>query len=150
MARAKFRAIIPTKLPGKVFDDAFEKAARKMEKDVKGVFQDYVANWKHQPDFRGYVRVGSSDIYISVGTTDEVFKFLDEGTIRHFVAPVNATVLHWITPEGTDAFSMGHWVKGIKAREMVKSVMDTWTDLMPEYFDANLKVAVQESGHAIN
>lgn len=147
--RAKFKTIIPKLLPPKVFEDAFEKASREMEKDVKGAFEDAVSTWQHQPVWRGYVRIAGSDIYISVGTTDEVFKFVDEGTVGHMIRPVRAKVLHWVTPEGEDAFSKGHWVKGIKAQEISKSIHDIWVNMMPEYFDKYLVQAIRESGHAI-
>jgi len=40
--------------------------------------------------------------------------WLREGTRRHWVAPVQARVLHWVTEAGQHAFSMGHYVSGIK------------------------------------
>lgn len=150
MARAKFRTIIPKLLPPKVFEDAFENASREMEKDVKGAFSDAVSKWKHQPVWRGYVRLSTNEIYISVGTTDEIFKFVDQGTKAHIIKPVNAKVLHWVDETtGEDRFSKGHWVKGVKAQEISKSIHDIWVGLMPDYFDKHLAQAIKESGHAI-
>jgi hypothetical protein len=151
MPRAVFRSIIPKLLPPKVFQDAFEKSAREMEKDVKGSFNDAVATWKNKPDFRGYVRIAAESIYISVGTTDKVFKFVDQGTKAHFIRPVRAKVLHWIDPaSGEDRFSKGHQVSGIKPREITKSINEIWRGgLMADYFDRHLMQAIQESGHAI-
>lgn len=45
-------------------------------------------------------------IYLEFGTDDE-------GTGKHWVAPVNASALHWIGPGGQDFFSGGHYVSGI-------------------------------------
>jgi hypothetical protein len=148
--RAKFKSILPKLLPPKVFDEAFEKAARQMEKDVKGAFEDAVSKWKHQPVWRGYVRIADTNIYLSVGTTDEIFKYVDEGTVGHMIRPVRAKVLHWVTPEGEDAFSKGHWVKGITAQKITKSIHDIWVGMMPDYFDRYLSQAIKESGHAIH
>lgn len=39
-------------------------------------------------------------------------QWLEEGTQSHFVAPVNASALHWVE-DGEDFFSRGHWVRGI-------------------------------------
>ena len=147
--RAKFKTILPKLLPPQVFDKAFESASREMEKDVKGAFQDVTDRWKHVVTWRGYVRIAADSIYISVGTTDEIFKFVDEGTVGHMIRPVRAKVLHWVTPEGEDAFSKGHWVKGIDAREFTKTIHDIWVGLMPDYFDKHLAQAIKESGHAI-
>jgi len=150
MARARFKTIIPQLLPPGVFQDAFEKAAREMEKDVKGAFEDATSAWRHKPVWRGYVRLGSDLIYISVGTTDEIFKFVDQGTIAHFIKPVRAKVLHWVDEStGEDRFSMGHEVKGIKAQKISETIRDIWVGLMPDYFDKHLQAAIRESGHAI-
>ena len=151
MPRAVFRTIIPKLLPPKVFQDAFEKASREMEKDVKGSYEDAVVTWKNKPTFRGYVRIAAESIYISVGTTDEVFKFVDQGTKAHFIKPVRAKVLHWVDPTtGEDRFSKGHQVSGIKPRDITKSINAIWSGgLMADYFDRYLQQAIKESGHAI-
>ena len=46
-------------------------------------------------------------------------KFFEEGTKRHFIAPVFKKALHWIQ-DGVGRFSMGHWVRGIAARHVFK------------------------------
>jgi hypothetical protein len=149
MARAKFRTITPSLLPQKVFDAAFEKASREMEKDVKGAFEDRTASWKHKPVWRGYVRIDSSKIYISVGTADEIFKFVDQGTKAHIIRPVRAKVLHWITPKGEDAFAKEVHHPGNKAQNISKDIHDIWVGMMPDYYDKYLVEAIQESGHAM-
>jgi hypothetical protein len=149
MARSKFKTILPKLLPQKVFDTAFENASREMEKDVKGAFSDAVSKWKHQPVWRGYVRLGSNEIYISVGTTDEIFKFVDEGTKAHIIKPVTAKVLHWVDAGGDDHFAKLVHHPGTKAQEISKSIHDIWVGLMPDYFDKHLAQAIKESGHAI-
>lgn len=151
MARAKFRAIIPTKLDPKLFDAAFQQAARDMENDVKDQFEEVTKNWKKRPVWRGYVRVQGTNIYISVGTQDEIFKYVDEGTKAHFIKPVRAKVLHWVDPSsGEDRYSMGHNVKGITPRKISENIQKIWENrLMIEYFEGALVEAAEASGHAV-
>lgn len=150
MTRAKFRTITPQLLPQKVFDEAFERASREMERDVKGAFSDAVSAWKHQPTWRGYVRVDNTSIYISVGTTDEIFKFVDEGTIPHIIRPKRpGGFLHWVSTDGADHFAKEVHHPGTKAQEITKSIHDIWINMMPEYFEKHLSQAVKDSGHKI-
>ena len=146
----RFRPIVPKLLPTKVFEDKFKQAARQMEQDVKGAFEDAVAAWNHQPIWRGYVRVNSAGILISVGTQDLIFKFVDEGTEPHIIRPVKAKVLHWITPSGDNAFAKEVHHPGTKAQKISENIRDIFADgLMYEYFQDALTEAVMESGHAI-
>jgi len=151
MARATFKSIIPSLLPQSVFDAAFEKASREMEKDVKGAFEDATSAWKHKPVWRGYVRIDSSRIYISVGTTDEIFKFVDQGTKAHIIRPIRAKVLHWVdASSGEDRFSKEVHHPGTKAQHISQDIQAVWAGgLMADYYDLALIQAIQESGHAI-
>ena len=45
--------------------------------------------------------------------------WFEEGTKRHFIAPVTAKALSWIAA-GERFFSKGHWVRGIVARHVFK------------------------------
>jgi len=151
MARTVFRSISPSRLDPNLFSKAFEQASRAMERDVKSAFTDITSGWKNPPVWRGYVRLTADNIYISVGTTDQIFKFVDEGTVAHIIKPVRAKVLHWIDPaSGEDRFSKGHWVKGITAQNISGEIREIWLGLMPDYFDKYLMEAIQQSGHAIH
>lgn len=150
MARAQFRSISPSLLDPKIFNAAFEAAAREMEKDVKGAFIDAVSGWKHKPVWRGYVRLNADQIYISVGTTDQIFKYVDEGTKAHIIKPVRAKMLHWVDPtSGEDVFAKEVHHPGSKAQNISKDIREVWLGLMPDYFDRELVKAIKESGHAI-
>jgi hypothetical protein len=150
MARAKFRTIIPKLLPKKVFDDAFEAAAREMEKDVKGAFDDATAFFKNKPIFRGYVRISGEEIYISVGTDSVPFRYYDlgNGGPGRIIRPVRASVLHWVDPSGEDVFVK--WVRGYDGKKVSESIQAIWAGgLMADYFDRHIQQAIEESGHAI-
>lgn len=151
MSPARFRAIIPQLLPIPVFEKAFQKAARTMEKDVKGAFEDATAHWEHKPAWRGYVRLRGQDIYISVTTQSEIFKFVDQGTKAHIIRAKRAKMLHWVDPaSGEDRFAKEVNHPGTKAQNISQEIQATFEDgLMAEYFQDALDEAVLASGHAI-
>lgn len=126
------------------------KAARLMEADVKAAFEDATSKWKTKPTWRGYVRVRGQDIYISVGTNNEIFKFVDLGTKPHIIRAKNAKMLHWVDASGKDFFAKEVHHPGNKPQDISKNIQEIWADgLMAEYFDDALLDAVQQSGHAI-
>lgn len=150
MGRTAFRSISPSRLDPNLFAKAFEQASREMEKDVKGAFTDITSGWKKPPVWRGYVRLTADNIYISVGTTDQIFKFVDEGTVAHIIRPVKAKMLHWVDPaSGEDRFAKEVHHPGSKARKYSAEIREIWLGLMPDYFDKYLLEAIQQSGHAI-
>lgn len=146
----KFRTIIPTLLKEGTFDKYFQKAARDMERDVKGAFEDATASWKNKPEFRGYVRFNDKGAYISVGTQDKIFKYVDEGTPPHIIKPVNAKVLHWVDEStGEDRFATIVHHPGYKGAKISESIVAIWSELMIDYFEEALVAAIKESGHAL-
>lgn len=150
MARAVFRSISPSLLDPNIFANAFEQASRAMEHDVKGAFIDATSTWKNKPVWRGYVRLSADNIYISVGTTDLIFKFVDEGTKAHIIRPIKAKMLHWVDAgSGEDRFAKEVHHPGTKAQHISKDIREIWLGLMPDYFDKYLMQAIQQSGHAM-
>lgn len=148
--RAKFRTIIPKLLPKETFNKAFESASREMEKDVKGAFEDFVKNWKHVVTFRGYVRINADSIYISVGTNDPIFGYVDLGTEPHIIRPTRAKFLHFTASSGEEVFAKEVNHPGTKAQKISESIRDIWSGgLMYDYFERHLQIAIQQSGHAI-
>jgi len=150
MARSVFRSISPSLLDPNLFQAAFEKASRQMERDVKAAFVDATSGWKHQPVWRGYVRLTADNIYISVGTADQIFKYVDEGTVAHIIRPVKAKLLHWVDPQsGEDRFAKEVHHPGTKPQNISQEIREIWMGLMPDYFDKYLMEAIQQSGHKI-
>lgn len=150
MARAKFRTIIPKLLPKKVFDDAFRTAAREMEKDIKGAYEDATNFFRNRPVFRGYVRISADEIYISVGTDSVPFRYYDlgNGGPTRIIRPVRAKALHWVDTSGEDVFVK--WVRGYEGRKITEGIQAIWSGgLMADYFDRAIVQAIQESGHAM-
>jgi hypothetical protein len=150
-SRAKWDIILPKPLKVEIFDREFEKAARHAEEAIKRNFDDAVKMWRRPPVFRGYVRLSGNKIYISVGTTDEIFGFVDQGTKPHIIKPVNAKMLHWKDESGEDHFAKEVHHPGFKGRHITDQIEKEWgaDGRMAEYFENGLHEAVLKSGHAI-
>ena len=146
---AKFKPVLPKALPKKVFDLALKNAAKDMEQNIKGDFEHETSWWKTPPTFDSKMSVRSGEAKVTVYTENEVFKFLDEGTKAHFIRPVRAKVLHWVAPDGENAFSKGHMVSGIKPRKITEKVEKKNVKLMKEVFRYYLNEAVAVSGHMV-
>jgi len=62
-------------------------------------------------------------------SNEPVATFLSEGTVAHWVEPVNAKALHW-TVDGVSFFSKGHMVTGITPHDIEwNALQDTQGDL---------------------
>lgn len=63
-----------------------------------------------------FVKTGKNEgkVINTWGTPNKpLARWFNYGTKAHFIAPVGALSLHWITKEGTHAFSKGHMVRGL-------------------------------------
>ena len=64
---------------------------------------------------KAVVRVSRIRQNVTVGAThpvENVPVFVEFGTPPHWIEPVNAEALHWVTDSGEDAFSKGHMHPG--------------------------------------
>jgi hypothetical protein len=112
-----------------------EKFVDVMDKD----FQSSVKDWKTKVDFDKEVRTKNNAIEGEEGTDNDIYRFVSAGTKRHYVAPRRAKVLAFKPnyktksvagtipsrsggASGNMAFSKGHYVSGIKAREYPKQI----------------------------
>ncbi len=63
-----------------------------------------------------FVKTGKNEgkVINTWGTPNKpLSKWFNYGTKAHFIAPIGALSLHWITKEGGHAFSKGHMVSGL-------------------------------------
>jgi hypothetical protein len=90
---------------------------KKSAEIIKSDIVDNTTNrkWKSIPKAIKLREINSKeiDIYINGEKTNEIASYQHYGTVRHFIAPVRANALHW-NVDGTDYFSKGHFVSGIK------------------------------------
>jgi hypothetical protein len=56
-------------------------ALKDTSKDINQRFSQITSTWKHKPKFaRPIIRYAGGDAYIIMGTSDDIFRWLDEGT----------------------------------------------------------------------
>ena len=104
-------------------------------------FQETVKTWNNKPGFDRDVSSNANAIVGEVKTDNEIYRYVSNGTKRHFVAPRRARALRFRTgytaksspsrissrnggASGNFAFSKGHFVSGIKARKFDKQIKD--------------------------
>lgn len=155
--------------PGKFNQAAVQKALQKelvaISKDMLFDFEVTVYTWNKKPKFQRLIDATPYKTEILVGTDDEIYKYVDEGTKRHWVQPKNAPALAWQTgykpktvvgkmiaqpggkfgPWAYDA--KGHWVKGIKARKFTKTIQKSWEKKYKTRMEKAMKTAAQVSGN---
>lgn len=160
-----FKEIKPGKLQEKKMQDVLKRELTTISKDMLFDFEVTTYTWTKKPKFQRLVSVGPNSVDILVGTDDEIYKYVDEGTKRHFIAPKNAPALAWrvgyrpktvagkMIAQAGGAFgnfaynSKGHWVKGIKARKFTKTIQKSWEKKFKTRMEKAMKVAAQVSGN---
>ena len=143
MASITFKAVLPKK--AKLIDQP------KLQKELRGAlkgtgklilsdFNKTTRTWSNKPSFqkKGPSR-GKGELAVEVFTENLIYFFLTRGTRSHPVAPVRAKALRFQSGYkaktrvrtigsrsggsfGPIAFSKGHMVKGIKARDFDKEI----------------------------
>lgn len=163
-------AAFSAKLIGRDVAGKFSKLAGSLTKHVKQDlyvlateaqtdFESTVATWdnpatfKVEPDVNGFKITSESATYAMV----------DGGTSTHYVEPVRAKVLAFRADyvaktrprvigsfsggaSGEMAFSMGHWVKGIAAREFSKVIHRKYEKITPKRIQAAIRAGIQAVG----
>lgn len=150
------RAIVPTKLfPNdlkKVLTNTMEGAARAVKID----YQVTTQTWKKRPPF-GIDRDGYNR---TVGTDDEIYGYIDDGTKPHEIRPKRAKVLAFGGgayrpktrvkvigstnggPSGDTVFSKGVHHPGTEARDFTEVIADKWDKQLPVIMQAAINAAV--------
>jgi hypothetical protein len=143
--RIKFKVTVPKDLLNLHIDrrvTEIESTITDTLKLSKIQYEHTTSTWAHKPKFTisHFRRTGNSisrDIY----TKDEVYGYLDDGTRGHMVRPRRARRLRfqpnyttktqrwWLGSRiggsyGPFAYSRGHYVRGIQAREYTKIIAD--------------------------
>lgn len=163
MAVVLFKEIKPARLQEKKMNNILKRELESISKDMLFDFEVTTYTWKKRPKFQKLFSVGPNSVDILVGTDDEIYKYIDEGTKAHFVAPKNAPALAWQTgykPKtvvgkmiaqpggafGAYAFdARGHMVSGIKARKFTKTIQKSWEKKFKTRMEKAMKEAAKES-----
>lgn len=139
------------------------KAGKTIVKDDYGAITQ---NWKHKPKFDVLISLTGPGPVILVGTDDEIYRYVDEGTRPHTIRPKRAKVLAFNAghtaktmpgvigsrpggPFGETVFA--HEVKhpGTKARNFEKAIKKKRTPWFKREMEKALKIANRKAGYAL-
>ncbi len=164
-----FKLVKPKKLRAQEYRLEFLNAMRKAGKVIeKEDYGQIFRTWKHKPKMETVISLTGPGPEMLVGTDDEIFGYLDEGTEGPYRIPK--------TGSATLAFSEGYKAKtvpgqlqsrpggpfgdkvvikghvfhpGIKARNFTKLIVKKRTPWFKRQMEAAMKRANQKAGHAI-
>ena len=160
------KPISPKKLNDKAMRAVFVDEAKTVADEIELDFYLTVNTWKHQPDFEKIVEIGSAAISILVGTDNEIYRYVNDGTKRHWVEPKKAKALRFrslytakTTPgkmvarsggaSGPFWYSKGHWVSGIDDRNFDEAIQKEWEPKFKSRMEDAMKKAAKVSGNEI-
>ena len=131
----RFQAIIPQQNLN--WNNVNSKLVDGMDRYTKLVlkeFQETTQTWDNKPSFDRLVTTNGFKVVGEVSTSNKIYRYVSNGTRRHFVAPRRANALRFRSQytaksapgripsrsggaSGNFVFSRGHYVNGIEARK---------------------------------
>lgn len=120
------------------------------------------AYWKRDVKFKRVVEVRQDTITIMVGSDDEIYGYVNEGTEAHIILPVNYPMLHFkgtfqaksipgvLTSRpgsygGKDIWSKGVIHPGIEPRNFDQALVDKWQSKFNKRIENALQEALAEA-----
>ncbi len=137
---------------------------RAVGKEIKEDFQATAATWEHKPKFDVQISLAGGSPTIEVGTSDEIYGYVDEGTRPHVIVPVKAQVLSFrggytakTQPgvigsshggaQGDQVFTMMVNHPGTKARKFSEKIKRKWAGQFGKRMQAAMSAAAKATGH---
>ncbi len=163
------KAIKPGRFRSEAFARAIGAAAKQAADEIQKDFEATTATWKHKVKFDKIVSLEPSPVEVLVGTDDEIYRYVDEGTKAHpiFAKRAPALVFAWggpgsYTPKtkprvigSTPGGSSGPTVfrayvdhPGTEARQFDKTIRQKWEPKFKRLMEGALKTARQQCGHS--
>jgi hypothetical protein len=170
------KAIKPGRFRSEAFTQAITAAAKQAGNEIEKDFQATTKTWKHKVDFVKEIDIGVSPVQVLVGTDDEIYRYVDEGTKEHPIfagiytgkSDKKALVFPWggkgsykakTTPGviGSQAGgSSGPIVAfpfvqhpGTKARNFDETIRKKWEPKFKRLMEQAFKTGARNSGHSI-
>ena len=168
-AAVQIKVIKPQRFKDEAFKRAMEAAAKEAAKAMEADFDKTVATWDNKPDFEKIVSV-DPNVEILVGTDDEIYGYVNDGTRPHPIFPVRAKALsfQWggkgsykaktkprvigSTPGGPSGPRVSRpYVQhpGTKARKFDETIEKKWRAPFKRRMEKAMSDAAKASGHAI-
>jgi hypothetical protein len=145
---------------------ALGKESQAVADDILLDFELYTATWEHEVKFEEIVAVGPKTIEAFVGTDDEIFGYVDQGTRPHVIRPKNAKALHFFpgyvpktqpgmevsgkggySGDSQEVFSKGVNHPGTEPRHIVEDKQKEWQPKFLKRMQEAMKIAAKASGH---
>lgn len=162
---ARFKAIKANELKAKAMRLELLNELKKVGREVVKDFQATTATWKHKPKFEQTISLKGGPS-IQVGTDDEIYRYVEEGTKPHDIYPRKAKVLRFkpgysaktspgVIGSGPGGASgkeiLRPYVRhpGTKPRNFAKAIEKKWRRSFPDRMQKAMKRAREKSGHAI-
>lgn len=160
------KAIKPAKLKDEAMRLALLNAMRECGRDIQKDFEKTTATWKHKPKFESLISLTGPGPVVVVGTNDEIYGYVNEGTREHIIEAKPGHVLAFpsaFTPKtspgvlGSSAGSSGGETvftpyvlhPGTKARDFDKAIQKLWESKFKTRMEQAMKDAAKASGHEI-
>lgn len=161
-----WKQIKPKRLNDKGLRLTLINKARKIGNDMKRDFEATTATWKHKPVFEMNVSTKGQGPAVLVGTDDEIYGYVNDGTKPHDIYPVNAKMLRFQSgyaaktspgvigsggggASGSMVFSRHVRHPGTKARKFDEIIAKKWQPKFKREMEDAMKAAAKESEHEI-
>ena len=161
----KFKPITPTKLNNKAIRDNLRAGLNDTANGILLDFEAYTATWKHKVKFRKRISVQPTHTHMVVETSDDIFRYVNDGTPPHKIRARNKKSLAFpsqFTPKtrpGWIVSSTGSrggnivMVKevnhpGTEGRHVVETLEKKWQLGFWRRMDKAMRLSAQLSGHA--
>ena len=161
-----FKAIKPKKLNDREMRKVYLDAIRDFGDEMVKEFHKTTATWEHKPKFEKLFQLSQGQAGVFVGTDDEIYGYVNDGTKDHWVEPVNASALAFNAlysaktspgrigsspggPMGPVVFSKGHEVSGIEPRNFDEDIQKQMQPRFKRKMEQAMREARNVSGHAI-
>ena len=141
---------------------------QRISKDILFDFESTTVYWNHKVKFQRIVDTdfASGSVSILVGTDDEIYGYVDQGTKMHTIQPKKKGGLLAFKVGGSPKTQPGVMVSGqgqpgtqqvfakkvrnkIRARKFSKTIQKEWTPKFKHRMEKAMNEAVKASGHQV-
>lgn len=161
-----WKAIKPQRLKDKSFRMTIYNKARAVGNAMKKDFEATTASWNHKPKFTVDVSTKGQGPAVLVGTGDEIYGYVNDGTKPHDIYPKKAKMLRFQSgytaktspgvigsggggASGATLFRPYVRHPGTKARKFDETIARKWQSLFKNKMEEAMAEATRESGHAL-
>jgi len=160
------KAITPNKLNDKAMNAIFTAYLEQVASEILFSYEATTWSWKRKVKFVKEISVGPNSVDVLVGTDDQIYGYVDEGTKKHAIVPKKAKMLAFKTggapktmpgimvatkgAQGVNqVFAKKVMHPGTKARKFSKTIQKEWNVKFKRRMEKAVKEATKASGHKV-